>query len=114
MPSRMSHKGPLNPRQREILALLGEGKTNIAIQMTLGINTTAVDTNVKAIYRKLGLPSTRAAIFQAGRAHGLREAAEINDTYLIPNPIDDTERQTNEGTRAVSRILRQRADGILP
>ncbi|MCU1552263.1 MAG: DNA-binding response regulator [Glaciihabitans sp.] len=45
----------LTPREREVLALMGEGRTNAAIASALVIGTGAVEKNVTAIFQKLGL-----------------------------------------------------------
>jgi DNA-binding NarL/FixJ family response regulator len=45
----------LTPREREVLALMGEGRTNAAIAGALFIGTGAVEKNVTAIFQKLGL-----------------------------------------------------------
>ncbi|MCU1424440.1 MAG: DNA-binding response regulator [Microbacteriaceae bacterium] len=45
----------LSPREREVLALMGEGRTNAAIASTLFIGTGAVEKNVTSIFSKLGL-----------------------------------------------------------
>jgi DNA-binding NarL/FixJ family response regulator len=45
----------LTPREREVLALMGEGRTNAAIAGSLVIGTGAVEKNVTAIFQKLGL-----------------------------------------------------------
>jgi DNA-binding NarL/FixJ family response regulator len=45
----------LTPREREVLALMGEGRTNAAIASALVITTGAVEKNVTAIFQKLGL-----------------------------------------------------------
>ncbi|HEY2642730.1 MAG TPA: response regulator transcription factor [Galbitalea sp.] len=45
----------LTPREREVLALMGEGRTNSAIASALVIGTGAVEKNVTAIFQKLGL-----------------------------------------------------------
>jgi DNA-binding NarL/FixJ family response regulator len=45
----------LTPREREVLALMGEGRTNAAIAAALFIGTGAVEKNVTAIFQKLGL-----------------------------------------------------------
>jgi DNA-binding NarL/FixJ family response regulator len=45
----------LTPREREVLALMGEGRTNIAIAQSLVIGTGAVEKNVTSIFQKLGL-----------------------------------------------------------
>jgi DNA-binding NarL/FixJ family response regulator len=45
----------LTPREREVLALMGEGRTNQAIASALVIGTGAVEKNVTAIFQKLSL-----------------------------------------------------------
>jgi DNA-binding NarL/FixJ family response regulator len=45
----------LTPREREVLALMGEGRTNAAIAGSLVIGTGAVEKNVTSIFQKLGL-----------------------------------------------------------
>jgi DNA-binding NarL/FixJ family response regulator len=45
----------LTPREREVLALMGEGRTNAAIASALVIGTGAVEKNVTAIFQKLSL-----------------------------------------------------------
>ena len=45
----------LTPREREVLALMGEGRTNAAIAAALFIGTGAVEKNVTSIFQKLGL-----------------------------------------------------------
>jgi DNA-binding NarL/FixJ family response regulator len=45
----------LTPRERQVLALMGEGRTNAAIASALVIGTGAVEKNVTAIFQKLGL-----------------------------------------------------------
>ncbi len=43
----------LTPREREVLALMGEGRTNVAIANALVIGTGAVEKNVTSIFQKL-------------------------------------------------------------
>jgi DNA-binding NarL/FixJ family response regulator len=45
----------LTPREREVLTLMAEGRTNAAIGAALVIGTGAVEKNVTAIFQKLGL-----------------------------------------------------------
>jgi DNA-binding NarL/FixJ family response regulator len=45
----------LTPREREVLALMGEGRTNAAVASALFIGTGAVEKNVTSIFQKLGL-----------------------------------------------------------
>ncbi|HEY5320976.1 MAG TPA: response regulator transcription factor [Galbitalea sp.] len=45
----------LTPREREVLGLMGEGRTNAAIASAMVIGTGAVEKNVTSIFQKLGL-----------------------------------------------------------
>jgi DNA-binding NarL/FixJ family response regulator len=48
----------LSPRERSVLALMAEGRSNQAIARQLGLETKTVETNVGAIFGKLGLEPT--------------------------------------------------------
>ena len=52
-------RGPLDaltPREREVLALMAEGRSNAAIARTLVVSDGAVEKHVSNIFTKLGLP----------------------------------------------------------
>ncbi|GAA1181446.1 response regulator transcription factor [Pseudonocardia alaniniphila] len=46
----------LSPREREVLGLMAEGRTNTAIGRTLVITQGAVEKHISSIFTKLGLP----------------------------------------------------------
>ncbi len=48
----------LTPREREILVLMAEGRSNQGIADRLVITLRAVERHVSTIFGKLGLPST--------------------------------------------------------
>jgi len=48
--------GELTPREREVLALMAEGRTNAAIGKRLWLTDRTVETHVRSILGKLGLP----------------------------------------------------------
>ncbi|GAB3967541.1 response regulator transcription factor [Actinoallomurus acanthiterrae] len=51
----------LTAREREVLALMAEGRSNAAIAQTLVVSTGTVEKHVAAIFGKLGLPSSEDA-----------------------------------------------------
>jgi DNA-binding NarL/FixJ family response regulator len=48
----------LSPREREVLGLMAEGRSNAAIGMALVISDGAVEKHVRNIFTKLDLPPT--------------------------------------------------------
>jgi DNA-binding NarL/FixJ family response regulator len=59
--NRAREPGPLDelsPREREILALMAEGRSNQGIGHKLFVSPKTVETHVHAIFRKLGLEAT--------------------------------------------------------
>jgi DNA-binding NarL/FixJ family response regulator len=48
--------GELTPREREVLALMAEGRTNAAIAKRLWLTERTVETHVRSVLGKLGLP----------------------------------------------------------
>jgi DNA-binding NarL/FixJ family response regulator len=48
----------LSPRERTVLALMAEGRTNTAIARRLWVTPGAVEKHVRSIFRKLDLPDT--------------------------------------------------------
>jgi DNA-binding CsgD family transcriptional regulator len=59
--------GPLGltPREAEVLAWLGEGKTNEAIGLILGTRAATVAKHLERIYAKLGVETRTAAVLRA-------------------------------------------------
>jgi DNA-binding NarL/FixJ family response regulator len=51
----------LTPREREVLALLAEGKSNAAVAEGLVLSERAVEKHINSIFAKLDLPETRDA-----------------------------------------------------
>jgi DNA-binding NarL/FixJ family response regulator len=52
--------GALTPREREVLELMAEGRSNAAIAEAMVISSGAVEKHVASIFGKLGLPSSDA------------------------------------------------------
>ena len=56
---RRDNRGPLaelTPREREVLALMAEGRSNTGIGVELGISSSAIEKHVKQVFIKLDLP----------------------------------------------------------
>jgi DNA-binding NarL/FixJ family response regulator len=51
----------LTPREREVLAAMAEGRTNIGIANALGITEGATEKHISSIFGKLELPETETA-----------------------------------------------------
>jgi DNA-binding NarL/FixJ family response regulator len=51
----------LTPREREVLALLAEGRSNAAVAAALVLSERAVEKHINSIFAKLGLPEARDA-----------------------------------------------------
>ena len=51
----------LTPREREVLALLAEGRSNAAVADALVLSERAVEKHINSIFAKLGLPEAREA-----------------------------------------------------
>jgi serine/threonine-protein kinase PknK len=49
---------PLTPREREVLALVAEGRSNMGIAHELSVSEGAVEKHVRSIMGKLDLPAT--------------------------------------------------------
>jgi DNA-binding CsgD family transcriptional regulator len=58
----------LTPREREVLALAGQGRTNDEIAEALGISRNAVRYHLKEIHSKLGTEGDRARLVNRGRS----------------------------------------------
>jgi DNA-binding NarL/FixJ family response regulator len=54
--SRRSPLAELTPREREVIALMAEGRTNAAIARRLAITSKAVSKHIAGIFAKLDLP----------------------------------------------------------
>ena len=66
---------PLTPREREVLALLGQGLTNRLIARELGLSEKTVKTHVGNVLAKLGVADRTQAALYAVR-HGLDGSPE--------------------------------------
>ena len=55
------HRGvTLPPREREVLAAMAEGRTNIGIAVALGISEGAAEKHISNVFAKLELPDSES------------------------------------------------------
>jgi DNA-binding NarL/FixJ family response regulator len=66
-PSALAH---LTPRERDVLALIGQGRSNREIAAELTVTEKTVKTHVSNILRKLGVRDRTQAALIAARSHG--------------------------------------------
>jgi serine/threonine-protein kinase PknK len=57
-PKREDPLAALTPREREVLALMAEGRTDRGIRERLWVSQKTVEAHVRSIFRKLNLPAT--------------------------------------------------------
>ncbi len=57
-PTRRSALDELTPREREVLSLMAEGRTNAGIAKRLWLTEKTVETHIRTILMKLGLPAS--------------------------------------------------------
>lgn len=69
-PPTRDHSQELTDREREVLALLGQGASNPEIGARLVLGANAVKTHLRMAYRKIGATRRPQAILWAHR-HGL-------------------------------------------
>ena len=82
MLGRSASDDPLNaltPREREVLAAMAEGKSNVGIAKSLFISEPAVEKHIKAIFRKLAIPPEST---EHRRVHAV--LMHINGTRRLP------------------------------
>ena len=67
---RRTSEGPLSPRQREILALVGQGMSSKEIARRTGIGEQTVNTHIRRARMALGAPTraVAAALVSGGQA----------------------------------------------
>jgi DNA-binding NarL/FixJ family response regulator len=71
----------MTPRQREVLALLLDGKSNKMIARDLAISVETVKDHVAAVLRTLGVNSRTQAVLAVGRLH-----LPAGEMALVPGP----------------------------
>jgi DNA-binding CsgD family transcriptional regulator len=60
----------LSAREKEVVKLLLQGKSNKEIGLALGVSVSTVEFHLKNVYRKLGVKSRTEAILQLGKSTG--------------------------------------------
>jgi predicted ATPase/DNA-binding CsgD family transcriptional regulator len=75
----------VSPREAEVLALVGEHRTNAEIGAHLFISVRTVETHVSSLLRKLGVPDRRALALVAGELARAEPSSEA--LASLPSPL---------------------------
>jgi DNA-binding CsgD family transcriptional regulator len=78
----------LSPRQKEILSLIWEGRSNKEIARTLGISPGTVKQHVSVLFRKLDVRNRTMAVFKGVRVEVRDEENEQHSEATAGLPID--------------------------
>ena len=71
-------EGPLTPRQRDVLDLLTQGKTNKEIAIALGLGEGTVKIHMAAIFRFFGVNNRAAAAVAGARPYPKRDRSSMS------------------------------------
>jgi DNA-binding CsgD family transcriptional regulator len=106
--------GPLNHRQREILAYVAAGKTHKWTAEKIGVSRVCVSENMRIAVRKLNCANASEAIGRWGEYRSYRRAAQMLEGASKGHPLDRVEQHVNHVLAGLAKILRDRADLLIP
>src|SRR5215216_6630808 len=78
----MSEVNPLSNRERDVVKLLLQGKSNKLIALALGISQRTVEFHLKNIYAKFEVSSRIELILKLGHATGITEVGELGSSTV--------------------------------
>ena len=84
----------ISPREAEVLALVGEHRSNAEIGAGLFISVRTVETHVSSLLRKLGVPDRRALALLAGELARAERSSEA--LASVPSPLTSFIGRTQE------------------
>ena len=93
----MAQINNLSKRERDVVALLLQGKSNKQIALALGITESTVEFHLKNVYAKLQVSSRAEAILKLGRSIGL------TDEHLRESVVDDVDKKKDNGGELILR-----------
>ncbi len=112
LPAETAAAGSLSARQREILALLTQGKSNKEIGQLLGLTTGTVKQHIYALFRKLGVRNRTMAAVRGAQATKSAlpsgEAREPQNAEITTRSSPPTARETHYTRRLVTAVAIER------
>jgi DNA-binding NarL/FixJ family response regulator len=112
-PRAMPTRRPLSPRQRQILQLVGSGRSSQEVGAELGISRRTVEAHVQAAMRALGASTRSQAVLLAGDVRAARGprvsgAAEALLASLAEGTtVTEAARRLGVSRRTATRRLRE-------
>ena len=100
----------LTPREREVLGLMAEGRSNSAIAAKLFLSAGSVEKYVTSIFGKLGLPPSEG---DNRRVLAVLRYLEIPSERCRLGPMYSTEIEVSTGAEAVVHDLTHEAEAFL-
>src|SRR5687767_9995212 len=73
-------QGRFSEREKEVIALLLQGKSNKQIALALRIAQSTVEYHLKNIYQKLGVGSRTEAVLRLGKTTGKDTPGEVSES----------------------------------
>ncbi|MCA1900228.1 MAG: LuxR C-terminal-related transcriptional regulator, partial [Chloroflexi bacterium] len=81
----MSDNSQLSKREKEVIELLLQGKSNKQIAFALGVSASAVEYHLKNIYKKLQVNSRTEAVLRLGKSVGGNVTGELGKSTVEMN-----------------------------
>ncbi|HNE05974.1 MAG TPA: helix-turn-helix transcriptional regulator [Anaerolineales bacterium] len=86
--------GQFSEREKEVIGLLLQGKSNKQIALSLGISASTVEYHLKNVYKKLQVNSRTEAVLRLGKSIGNDTSGELRESTVEINgkPADNSDK----------------------
>lgn len=92
----------LSQREKDVVQLLLQGKSNKQIALALGISQSTVEYHLKNVYRKLHVTSRTEAVLQLGKSIGHDSLSKLGESVVEIDGADTDNGDKSISTRRIS------------